>query len=389
MRIRRDFIPFGQPCFSEEEISAVTQVLRTGWVGMGKETIAFEKELSEFLGVPHIVTVNSCTSALFLSLVALGIERGDEVICPSLTWCATANAALYLGAVPVFCDIDPETLCITPETVKEKVTHRTKAVMIVHYGGLAVDVDAIRSVLPESVAIVEDAAHAFGSVLGSGKKVGASGNLTCFSFYANKNLSTGEGGAISLFDPYLADRLRSLSQNCMQANAWKRYSEHNKIPCLALTELGYKMNFTDLQACIGRVQLKRQKEFALIRSEIAQFYYDKLQILPVRFQQNILSPHHARHLFVIIIVDRSVCRDTIMQDLRERNVGASIHYSPLHRMMLYQSSDSNFGLPITDSICKRILTLPISSSMSVEDAGYIVDHLSELVNYRRNKSWIN
>src|SRR5439155_15382523 len=184
------YLPFGKPDFSSEEIDAVARVMRSGWIGMGPETLAFEKELAASLDVPHVVTVNSCTSALFLALLLQGVGEGDEVICPSLTWCATANAALQLGATAVFCDVDPRTLCVTPETLKAKVTERTRAVMVVHFGGFAVDVEKIRAALPDGVAIIEDAAHAFGSRFSNGKAVGASGNLTCVSFYANKNLST-------------------------------------------------------------------------------------------------------------------------------------------------------------------------------------------------------
>src|SRR3989449_9953842 len=173
-----NYLPFGKPDFSEGEIEAVTRVMRSGWIGMGPETLAFERELAAYLDVPHIVTVNSCTSALFLALLMYGIKEGDEVICPSLTWCATANAALYLGAKPVFCDIDSETLCVSAKTILEKVTKRTRAVMVVHYGGFAADVEEIREALPDRIAIIEDAAHAFGARFPNGTVGGASGNLT-------------------------------------------------------------------------------------------------------------------------------------------------------------------------------------------------------------------
>src|SRR5262249_28731736 len=163
--------------------------LRSGWVGMGPETVAFEEELATALGAPHVVTVNSCTSALFLSLLCAGVGPGDEVIVPSLTWISTANAARYLGATPVFCDIDADSLCVTPATVRARLTPRTKSVIVVHLGGFAVNVEAIRKAIPAHIALIEDAAHAFGSKFADGRPVGSSGNLTCFSFYANKNLS--------------------------------------------------------------------------------------------------------------------------------------------------------------------------------------------------------
>lgn len=380
--LRKDFLPFGKPNFSEEEIAAVTAVMRSGWVGMGPETIAFEQELADYLGAKYAVTVSSCTAALFLALLVQGVGPGDEVICPSLTWCSTANVALYLGAKPVFCDIDPETLCITPETVKAKLTPKTKAVMVVHLGGLAVDVDAIRAVLPDQVLIVEDAAHALGTRYANGQRVGSSANLTCFSFYANKNLSTGEGGAVALADPDLAEQLMSLRQHAMPASAWKRFQYARSLITSDLTELGYKMNYTDLQACIGRVQLRRQDEFHAIRLGIAQYYDQRLKELqfPLECQQDVLHPDHARHLFVIQfhLEALKLSRDEIVLELRSRQVGASIHYAPLHLMPLYQPDPASH-LPQTERVCPRIMTLPISASMTIEDAEYVVSQLKEVI----------
>jgi perosamine synthetase len=377
----KHYLPFGKPNFSDEEIAAVTRVLRSGWIGMGPETLAFEKELAEYLGAPHVVTVNSCTSALFLSLLVLGVGPGDEVICPSLTWCSTANVASYLGAVPVFADVDPETLCLSPETIQEKLTPNTKAVIVVHYGGLAAEVERLRQVLPPGVALVEDAAHALGARFADGRPVGSSGHLTCFSFYANKNLSTAEGGAVALFDEALADQLRSLRQHGMPADAWARFSSPQKILSCEFTYLGYKMNYTDLQACIGRVQLRRQTEFGAHRLQIAQRYYNGLREhnLSVTFQAHILHPYHARHLLVIQLPLEQMpfSRDECVLRLRAQNIGASIHYPPLHRMQLYAPFTSG-SLPITERVCERILTLPISGSMEQDDASQVIEALTPL-----------
>ena len=280
----------------------MVRVMRSGWIGMGPETIAFEQELASAAGASHVVTVNSCTSALFLSLHVHGIGPGDEVIVPSLTWCSTANAALYLGAKPVFCDVDPDTLCVTPQTVKAALTPRTKAIMVVHFGGFAVDIGTLRAALPDKVAIIEDAAHAFGARYPNGRPVGSSGNATCFSFYANKNLATGEGGAVALADGLLADRIRSLRQHALPLNAWKRFT-HPKTVLLSnqLAELGYKMNYTDLQAAIGRVQLRRQDEFATTRLAVAREYERRLKLLQPtpRLQAGCTDSKHARHLFTV------------------------------------------------------------------------------------------
>ena len=374
----KEYIPFGKPNFSDAEIEAVSKVMRSGWIGMGPETIAFEGELSAFLNAPFAITVNSCTSALFLSLKVMGIEAGDEVICPSLTWCATANAALYLGATPVFCDVDPETFCMTTETIKAKITEKTRAVMVVHYGGYAVDVKALRKELPESIVIIEDAAHALGSKYSDGTMVGSSGNMTCFSFYANKNLSTGEGGAIALFDENRADKLKSLRQNGMPADAWKRFSQPQKMLYYTLEELGYKMNYTDLQACIGRIQLRRQPEFNRIRSEIVDCYMKNLSFMgdKIQFQKGIDSPSHSKHLCPVLIKTSEFSRDDFVLKLRSANIGASIHYAPLHKMPLYKRS---CHLDIVDKISEKIMTVPISASLTLAEAQYITDTIKEIL----------
>ena len=381
MNIRSEYLPFGKPNFSEEEICEVTRVLRSGWIGMGNETIKFEEELADYLSVPHVVTVNSCTSALFLSLLIHGIGKGDEVICPSLTWCSTANAALYLGARPVFCDIDPDTLCITPESIQQKLTKKTKAVVVVHFGGLAIDMKKLKALLPENMVVIEDAAHAFGSRFTDGKPVGSSGNLTCFSFYANKNLSTGEGGAIALLNDAQANHLCSLRQHGMSVGAWNRFIQPKSLLYPILSELGYKMNFTDLQAVIGRIQLKRQPEFSVIRENIAKLYYDELNSFRphIKFQRNITQANHARHLFTVILpIDRlKITRDEFLLKLREMNIGASIHYGPLHTMPLYAVTKHS-KLVNTESICSSILTLPISTSMTLDDARYVCEIFKDL-----------
>ncbi len=376
----RDYLPFGKPNFSEREIEAVTRTLRSGWVGMGPETLEFERELALYAGVPHVVTMNSCTSALFLSLGALGIRPGDEVICPSLTWCSTANAALYHGATPVFCDVDPETLCVSPATVLPAITRKTRAVMVVHFGGLAVDVAALRAALPAGIAVVEDAAHAFGSRFADGARVGSSGNLTCFSFYANKTLSTAEGGAVALFDDAAAANLRSLRQHGLPIDAWKRFMSPKSVINANLTQLGYKANYTDLQASIGRVQLARQEEFATTRSQAAQVYREGLSGLPLRFQKGCIDPGHSRHLFVVVLEDGArLSRDELLLALRERNLGATMHYEPLHLMPLYHRDGPPVSLPHTERITHNILTLPIGACVTREDAREVVAAVRSLV----------
>ena len=300
---------------------------------------------------------------------------------PSLTWISTANAARYLGATPVFCDIDPETLCVSAATVRACLTPRTKAVVVVHLGGLAVDVDAIRRAIPAHIAIVEDAAHACGARFADGRPVGSSGNLTCFSFYANKNLSTGEGGAIALGHDARASRLRSLRLHALPNDAWKRFVDPRSLGVGSITDLGYKMNYTDLQAALGRVQLRRQPELAARRLAVAELYADAIAALPwsLTMQTGVTGAAHARHLFLVLLPDglgRS--RNEILIALRDRNIGASLHYQPVHTMALY-AKDGRTPLPVTDDVARRILTLPISASMSTDDARDAVSVLTDVL----------
>ncbi len=382
MKKRESYLAFGIPDFTDAEINAVTRVMRSGWVGMGQETIAFEKELSEYIGAPEVVTLNSCTSALFLALLVEGIGPGDEVIVPSLTWYATANAALYLGATPVFCEIDPQSMCVTPETITAKVTSRTKAVVVVHYGGFAIDVDRLRNGLPSGIAIVEDAAHALGSTHRNGKRVGASGNTVCFSFYANKNLSTADGGALALFDTDKAEHLRSLRMSGLESSAWSRFIKPATAFVAGVAELGYKMNFTDLQAAIGRVQLQRLGDMAVIRHKVAEGYRQAIKEagLDITFQSQVFDDGHARHLLVACFDPRKtgMLRDDLLLALRDSNIGASIHYRPLHRQSLY-CKNAVVSLPVTERLAEQIMTLPISARMSLDDVEYVVHHLVRLI----------
>lgn len=381
---RSDYLAFGRPDFSAAEIQAVVRVMKSGWVGMGPEVIAFEQELAAHLGVPHVVTVNSCTSALHLSLIVNGVGPGDEVIVPSLTWCSTANAALFIGAKPVFCDIDPDTLSVTPASIAKRVTARTKAVIAVHFGGRAIDIAALRKSLPRRIAIVEDAAHAFGATHRDGTKVGTSGNCVCFSFYANKNLSTAEGGAIALTDGAVADRLRSLRQHSLPIDAWKRFS-HPKSILMSnqQAELGYKMNFTDLQATIGRVQLRRQPTFDAARKRVAEIYAKGLRARDIGaiLQADVDGPGHARHLFTVQLPWESLQlnREQFILAMRAQNLGVTIHYAPLHLMPLYNGGRKPPSLPFAEKVARNIVTLPMGPRVSPRDARDVLANLFRLV----------
>jgi dTDP-4-amino-4,6-dideoxygalactose transaminase len=253
--------------------------------------------------------------------------------------------------------------------------------MVVHYGGLAVDVETLRAALPKGISIIEDAAHALGARFSNGKPVGSSGNLTCFSFYGNKNLSTGEGGAIALFEDSLAERLQSLRQHGLPIDAWKRFSNPQYLLSGELRELGYKMNYTDLQACIGRVQLRRQPEFHAKRLAIAKRYFAGVESIGLVCQKSCIDIKHARHLFIVLLPLEKMkySRDEIVVRLREENIGASIHYAPLHQMLLYSNFGSVTVLPNTEYISRRIMTFPISASMDLDDVDDVLEALQKAI----------
>ena len=382
-KIRKKYLAFGSPDFTSQEINAVTKVLKSGWVGMGPQTIAFEEELSNYLDVSNIILVNSCTSALFLALLANNIGPGDEVIVPSLTWCATANAVLYLGAKPIFCDVDLGSFSVTPELIQEKITKKTKAIIPVHFGGYAIDTSQIREALPrDNIAIIEDAAHAIGSSYQNGKKVGSSESITCFSFYANKNISTADGGALALNDNVKAEIIRSLRLNGMSSNAWSRYISPKTEKVSGLKQLGYKMNYTDLQASIGRIQLKRLDIMNAQRSKLAKRYQNQIKKanLDILFQSGVFSDGHAKHLFIGLIDKEKlgISRDQLFIELRKRNIGVAVHYQPLHEMPLYKSG-LRYDLKNTEKLGSQLITFPISAKMENQDVDYVVDHLADII----------
>ena len=255
----------------KQNSNEMLDTLRSGWIGTGPKTIAFEKEFAEYIGVEHAIAVNSCTAALHLSVIVSGIQPGDEVITSPLTFGATANVIVHAGGIPVFADIDPETLNIDPQSVERAINSRTKAILPVHFGGLPCKLDELKQIAIENkLTIVEDAAHAVGSRY-HGKMIGGTGNLTCFSFYANKNLTTGEGGMVVTNDEEQAKMLSVYRLHGLSGDAWQRYHSHR----LILSDVvypGFKYNMTDMQASLGIHQLRKLEKFQAIREHYAQIY---------------------------------------------------------------------------------------------------------------------
>ena len=378
--MRNSFLPYSLPLIGEEEIAEVADSLRSGWVTTGPKVERFERDFAAYVGARHAIAVNSCTAALHTSLAALGIGPGDEVILPTLTFCATANVVVHLGATPVIVDVDAN-LHLSLEAVQAAIGPRTRAIVPVHYAGLACSLDEIFLLAARhGIPVVEDAAHAAGSEY-AGRRIGAHGPAVCFSFYATKNMTTGEGGLIATGDDALAARMRRLALHGMSRDAWKRYTEAGSWYYEVL-EPGYKYNMTDIQASLGIHQLRRLDGFIRRRQEIAALYDRAFAglsgiLLPPRLP----GRNHTFHLYPIRLARgrEGLNRSQFIERLRARNIGSSVHFIPLHRHPLYRD---RFGLrperfPVAEEAYRGMLSLPIYPKMTDGDAADVVAAVRE------------
>lgn len=389
--VREKMLLFGAPCFGEEEIAEVVDTLRSGWITTGPKTKQFEAEFAGYVGAPFAVALNSCTAGLHLSLVVLGIGPGDEVIVPSITFAATANMVEHVGARPVLVDIDPVTLCIDPIQVERAITSRTRVIMPVHLGGMPCAMDEIRAIAAEHhLAVVEDAAHAIGTRY-KGRKVGTLSPLTNFSFYANKNLSTAEGGMVTTADPDLEASLRVYHLHGLSRDAWKRY--HTKE--FSMSEVvvpGYKYNMTDIQASLGLHQLRKQEGFIARREEIAA-YYDEAFSEVADLARTVPRPRdgqsrHVLHLYMILLnLERlKVSRNQVISALLAENIGASMHFWPLHMQPFYRTK---YGyapddLPVARRVGESVLSLPLVPQMTMRDVEDVEAGVFKVLHAYRN-----
>ena len=350
---RGTFLSFQPPAITEEEIEAVSETLRSGWLTTGPRTAELEARMREYLEAKHVLAVSSCTAALHLSLVALGVGPGDEVITTSITWPATANVIVHCGATPVFADVRDDTLNIDPEHVGELVTERTKAIVPVDLYGQAADLDEL---LALGLPIVEDAAHAAESRY-RGRKVGAIADLTCFSLYATKNIAAGEGGLISTNRDDLAAALDDL--RVMRRGHGSRYD---------IAVPGYKANLSDVLSSIALVQLDKVDKHAEIRARHVATYDEGIADLDgVEAVARDPRDVHANHLYVVRVTFAD--RDDVQRALTEENIGTSIHFLPVHRLTAYRDrlAPNQPELPVTDRAGAEVLSLPLSPAHSDDD----------------------
>lgn len=380
------FLPFARPDIGPAEIDAVSAAMRSGWVTTGPKTKEFEQAFTAFLGGGGLqsIAVNSATAGLHLALEALGIGPGDEVIAPTLTFTATVEVVRYLGADPVLVDVDPVTLNIDPAKVRAAITPRTKAIMPVHYGGLACDMDAILAIAKEHhLKVVEDAAHALPTTW-RGTLVGQlQSDVTVFSFYANKTITTGEGGMAVTHDPALAQRMRTMRLHGMSRDAFDRFTSKTPAWYYEVVAPGFKYNMTDIAAAMGVEQLARLPQFVQRRQTLASRYNTQLAPLPLLLPAD--APHgdtHAWHLYVIRLrADAPLGRDEVIQALSDRGIGTSVHYVPLHRHPYwrdrYQLTPEMF--PQADAAYQAMISIPLFTAMGDSDQDRVIAALHEVL----------
>jgi len=356
-----------KPFMGEEEIQAVAEVLRSGWIGLGPKTAEFEQAFAAFLGVSHVVALNSATAALDLAIRLLQINHGDQVIVPTMTFVSTAHAVAYNLAVPVFADVDPDTLLIDIEDVARKITPRTRAIIPVHYGGRPVDMDRLREAAGD-IPLIEDAAHACGAEY-KGRKAGTLGDLACFSFHAVKNLATGDGGALVNHNQALMERAKRLRWLGIDRGTWDRTgADRSYWWQYFVDEIGLKCHMNDIAAAIGLVQLRRLPDTNARRRQIAGLYTAGLGDLPwLRTPPMDRSDSVSSwHIYCIQVEDR----DNLNVHLQEKGIGTGVHYRPIH---LYTCYGNQPHLPKAERAFERILSLPMHPGLSDDDVEYVIE----------------
>jgi dTDP-4-amino-4,6-dideoxygalactose transaminase len=380
--MKTNFLPFSPPFIGGEEKREVLDTLGSDWITTGPKTKAFESKLKDYFGAPALVGLNSCTAGLHVGLLSLGVGPGDEVIVPSMTFCATANVVEHVGATPILVDVLPDTLNLDPEAAARAITPRTKAIIPVHYAGHPVDLDAIFGLAERhGLVVMEDAAHAI-SARYKGRLVGSRSNLAAFSFYATKNITTIEGGCLT-GDAELVERARILGHHGMNRDAWKRFDRTGSW-FYEVVLPGFKYNMTDVQAAIGLHQLDRLPSFQRRRRELVAAYQANLSTIP-GLQLPVERPEveSSWHLYVVRLrpEELRIDRNLFIEELKARNIGTSVHYLPVHMQPYYREK---YGYtpedcPVAADAFSRMLSLPLHPGMSDEDIARVCEAMEEIV----------
>ncbi len=379
-------IPFHRAYMGEEEVAAAAEAIRSGWLTMGEKTFLFEKNFAAYTGAAHAVAVNSCTAALHLALKVLGIRPGDEVIIPAMTFIATWEVITYFGARPVPVDIDPVNFCIDVRAAERAITSSTKAIIPVHYGGEACDMDPLLELARRhGLHVVEDAAHALPTSYKK-KMVGTIGDITCFSFYATKTITTGEGGMITTHNHELAERIRRLRLHGITKDAWNRYSEKGTWQ-YDVAEAGYKYNITDIASAIGVEQLKKCDAMNRMRHEIAAAYNHAFETCELLETWGVRDKDEcAWHLYPVMLnLDAlRIGRDEFIEKLKDAGVGTSVHYIPMYRFSCFDGSGFEAaGFPVCEHVFEREVSLPVYPGMTGAERGHVIDAVLSILEGNR------
>lgn len=381
-----DFIIFGAPKIEQDEIDEVVRCLESGWIGTGPRVARFEKEFASYKGQPFAAAVSSCTAAMHLSVLAAGIGAGDEVITAPMTFCATVNAIVHAGATPVLADIDPLTMNIDPAKVEARITPKTKAILPVHFAGRAADMDALTDIAARhGLKLIEDCAHAIETEY-HGRKAGTFGDFGCFSFYATKNVTTGEGGMVLTKNEESLARIKMLALHGMSKDAWKRFSDEG-YKHYFVVETGFKYNMMDLQAAIGIHQLQRVESNWLRREEIWRQYNEAFGGLPVTLPaETELNTRHAYHLYTILIDEAraGISRDEFLDAMTANNVGVGVHYLSVPEHPVYQDK---FGwqpedYPHAMRIGRQTVSLPLSAGLTDAEVARVIEAVRGTISAR-------
>ena len=381
--MRNDFLVFGSPMIEQPEIDEVVASLKSGWLGTGPKAHKFEEMFREYKGTKYAMALNSCTAALHLSLLAIGVKPGDEVIVPTMTFSSTANVVIHAGGTPVFVDCEKDTMNIDPDNIERKITPKTKAIIPVHFAGRACNMNAIIDIAKKhNVKVIEDCAHAIETEY-HGKKAGTFGDLGCFSFYVTKNIVTGEGGMVITDIEDYAEMIKIMALHGMSKDAWKRFSDYG-YKHYQILYAGYKYNMMDIQAAIGIHQLPRVDEYWKKRQEIWNRYNETFRDLPV-FTPAPVEPdtRHAYHLYTLLLdIDNlKITRNKFLDEMTKRNIGVGVHYIALHLHPYYQRT---FGykrgdFPNTEWISDRTVSLPLSAKLTNEDVEDVIEAVREII----------
>ncbi|MBL8013822.1 MAG: DegT/DnrJ/EryC1/StrS family aminotransferase [Candidatus Omnitrophica bacterium] len=379
----RQFMTFGSPKIEQPEIDEVVASMKTGWLGTGPKVKKFEEDFAAFKGAPYAMALNSCTAALHLSMLAIGIKPGDEVLVPTMTFAATANSVIHAGGTPVFVDCEKDTLNIDPLDIQRKITRKTKAIIPVHFAGRPCNMDAIMAIAKKhKLKVIEDCAHAIESEY-HGRKTGMFGDLSCFSFYVTKNIVTGEGGMVLTSNKKYSDAIKVLGLHGMSKDAWKRFSDEG-YKHYQIVYAGFKYNMMDIQAAIGIHQLKRVNEYWKRREDIWYQYHDAFKDLPVFVPAPVeANTKHAYHLYSLLLdINRlKITRDDFLNQMTKASIGVGVHYIALHLHPYYKKvyGYKKGDFKNAEWISNRTVSLPLSAKLTPADVKYVVECVRKIL----------